>query len=138
MIVFDLSCSNGHSFEAWFNSNDDFIKQNNKGLLVCPYCECNKISKKLSAPKIKSSSHYGNSKENFDIVSLQKKIFDYVEKNTEDVGKKFPEIARKIHYNEIKPKPIRGNASAEEVKDLHDEGIKVVALPKKVDDKQLN
>jgi hypothetical protein len=138
MIVFDLSCSNGHSFEAWFNSNDDFIKQSNKGLLVCPYCECNKISKKLSAPKIKSSNNDGNSKEKFDITSLQKKIFDYVEKNTEDVGMKFPEIARKIHYNEIEPKPIRGSASAEEVKDLHDEGIKVVALPKKVDDKQLN
>ena len=48
MIVFDLSCSNGHSFEVWFNSNNDYKEQNDKGLLICPYCECNKISKKLS------------------------------------------------------------------------------------------
>jgi hypothetical protein len=138
MIVFDLRCSNGHSFEAWFNSNDDYINQNDKGLLVCPYCDCNKISKKLSALKIKSSDNQKKSKENFDITSLRKKFFDYVNKNTEDVGKKFPEIARKIHYNEIEPKPIRGNASVEEVKDLHDEGINVVALPNQADDKQLN
>ena len=69
---------------------------------------------------------------------MQKKFLDYVEKNTEDVGKKFPEIARKIHYNEIDPKPIRGSASVEEVKDLHDEGINVVALPNKGNNKQLN
>ena len=138
MIVFDLSCSNGHSFEVWFNSNSDYKEQNDKGLLICPYCECNEVSKKLSAPKIKSSNNNQNPKENLDIVSLRKKFLDYVEKNTEDVGKKFPEIARKIHYNEIDPKPIRGSASVEEVKDLHDEGINVVALPNKVDNKQLN
>ena len=45
MIVFDLSCSNGHSFEVWFNANNDYKEQNDKGLLICPYCECNKISK---------------------------------------------------------------------------------------------
>ena len=73
MIVFDLSCSNGHSFEVWFNSNNDYKKQNDKGLLICPYCECNKISKKLSAPKIKSSNNNQNPKENIDIISLQKK-----------------------------------------------------------------
>ena len=138
MIVFDLSCSNGHSFEVWFNSNNDYKEQNDKGLLICPYCECNKISKKLSAPKIKSSNNNQNPKENFDIISLRKKFFDYVKNNTEDVGKNFPEIARKIHYNEIDPKPIRGIASVEEVKDLHDEGINVVALPNKGDNKQLN
>ena len=81
MIVFDLSCSNGHSFEVWFNSNNDYKEQNDKGLLICPYCECNKISKKLSAPKIKSSNNNQKPKENLDIVSLRKKFLDYVEKN---------------------------------------------------------
>ena len=94
MIVFDLICSNGHSFEVWFNSNNDYKEQNDKGLLICPYCEVIKITKnyqhlKLSHPttiKIKKKILY----------TFCKKFLDYIEKNTENVGKKFPEIARKI------------------------------------------
>jgi len=76
MIVFNLSCSNGHSFEVWFNSNNDYKEQNDKGLLICPYCECNKISKKLSAPKIKSSN-------------MLKKIPKMLEKNFQKLQGKF-------------------------------------------------
>ena len=103
MIVFDLSCSNGHSFEVWFNSNNDYKEQNDKGLLICPYCECNKISKKLSAPKIKSSNNNQNPKENFDIISLRKKFLDYVEKNTEDVGKNFQKLQGKFTITKLTP-----------------------------------
>ena len=74
MIVFDLICSNGHSFEVWFNSNNDYKEQNDKGLLICPYCECNKNFKKVSAPKIKSSNNNQNQKEKFKYNFLAKKI----------------------------------------------------------------
>ena len=69
---------------------------------------------------------------------MRKKFLDYVEKIPKMLGKNFQKLQRKIHYNEIDPKPIRGSASVEEVKDLHDEGINVVALPNKGDNKQLN
>ena len=106
MIVFDLSCSNGHSFEVWFNSNNDYKEQNDKGLLICPYCECNKISKKVSAPKIKSSNNNQNPKEKFNIISLQKKFLDYVEKNTEDVEKNFQKLQGKFTITKLTPNPL--------------------------------
>ena len=103
MIVFDLSCSNGHSFEVWFNSNDDYKEQNDKGLLICPYCECNKISKKLSAPKIKSSNNNQNPKQDFDIISLQKNSSIMLKKIPKMLGKNFQKLQGKFTITKLTP-----------------------------------
>ncbi|RPJ48779.1 MAG: DUF1178 family protein [Betaproteobacteria bacterium] len=140
MIVFDLGCENDHRFEGWFTSSDDFERQQKDTLLSCPICGSLHITRLLTAARLNSGRAEppaGNSDQagdkaaqyaNFDAARMLKLISHIVE-NTEDVGRAFPEEARKIHYKESPERHIRGTASPKEVDALRDEGIDVVALP---------
>lgn len=140
MIVFDLGCDNEHRFEGWFASSDDFERQQKEHLLNCPLCGSTHINRLLTAARLntgraKPSAHderAGGEKSaqyaNFDAARMLKLISHIVE-NTEDVGRAFPEEARKIHYRESPERHIRGTASPQEVDALRDEGIEIVALP---------
>ena len=139
MIVFNLTCSNDHRFEGWFASAADFERQQQATLLNCPLCGSTEVTKGLHAPYVNRGSapqlpqregqarekpaHYVNS--NDDVIRL----VEHLIANTEDVGNAFPEEARKIHYQESPERKIRGQASQEEVQELRDEGIDVVAVP---------
>ena len=135
MIKFDLKCINNHIFEASFEDSSSFENQRKKKLIQCPYCNNSKISKSIMAPNITSKSN--NSKKlkrsqekiyanyNLQVEKLKKEI----EKNYTYVGNKFPEEARKIHYGEKEDKPIYGEATEKESKDLIEEGIPLVRLP---------
>jgi hypothetical protein len=139
MIVFNLTCSNDHRFEGWFVSAAEFERQQQATLLNCPLCGSTEISKGMHAPYVntgsgrplpqrgpqsrETSAQYVNI--NDDIIKLVKDLVA----NTEDVGSAFPEEARKIHYQESPERKIRGQASQEEVLELRDEGIEVVAIP---------
>ncbi len=145
MIVFNLVCSNGHSFEGWFASAADFDRQQKASLLSCPTCGSNTITKALHAPYLNTGSapkpakvekppeqsqHSETAKAQYaNVAENLSKLVEYVIANTEDVGDAFPEEARKIHYQEAPERRIRGNASNEEVRELREEGIDVVALP---------
>ena len=134
MILFDLICKNGHKFEGWFPSTIDYEKQNKKKLISCPICECNSIQKALMAPNISVSSKTKKNEKKLlhQDISINKKVKElkkYIEKNTENVGKGFAEEARKIHYGEKKPRPIRGETTDKEAKDLKEEGIPFSRLP---------
>jgi len=140
MIVFDLGCDNDHRFEGWFVSSGDFERQQKENLLSCPLCGSSRITRLLTAARLNTgrtevpvherpeatadTPQYAN----FDAARMLKLISHIVE-NTEDVGKAFPEEARKIHYRESPERHIRGTASAQEVDALRDEGIDIVALP---------
>jgi len=137
MIVFNLTCSNDHRFEGWFVSTADFDKQQHATLLSCPVCGSSQVSKALHAPHVNTSSspstrerETGEGSAQYanvgDEVSL---LIEHLIANTENVGDAFPEEARRIHYNEAPERKIRGNASLEEVKELREEGIEVIALP---------
>ena len=141
MKIFDLLCANDHRFEGWFASSADFERQRESGIIACPMCGDSQVVKVPAAsyvntgasdraPKAEAAeasteqSQYANFR-----ATMLAKLVEYVVKNTEDVGKDFPEEARKIHYGESPERKIRGVASAQEVTELRDEGIEVVPLP---------
>jgi hypothetical protein len=164
MIVFNLACESSHAFEGWFASADDFDSQAQRGLVSCPLCGSARVEKKLHAPRINLgapqpraetakaaevasparsdspnlpvSTGSGLSEEAKDMLRA---IAKHVADNTEDVGRSFAEEARKIHYNEVPARGIRGVASREEAQALADEGIEVAQLPFPIiPEKQLN
>ncbi len=135
MIVFNLACENDHSFEGWFGSADDFALQAKAGDIACPVCGSAEIARQLSAPHVNTRSG-GNQGEQSQLVSvanaaheLKKKFIEHVLSSTEDVGHRFPEEARKIFYKESPERAIRGSASSQEVGQLKEEGIDVIAIP---------
>ena len=137
MIVYDLSCDNSHVFEGWFSSADDFSAQVEAEQISCPVCGSVTISRQLSAPYVNTSgtaetqteSPPTNAVAGGDIEQLHRKFVEFVLKNSENVGKKFPEEARAIHYQEKPRRSIRGEASRDDIEALRDEGIDVYPLP---------
>src|SRR4051812_36400573 len=142
MIVFNLTCSNDHSFEGWFASAAEFERQHQATQLNCPVCGNSSVSKGLHAPYVNTGSAPASPQRNdsteksptvpahyVNAAAEITRIIEHFIANTEDVGNEFPEEARKIHYQEAPERKIRGNASREEVEELRDEGIEVVAFP---------
>jgi hypothetical protein len=150
-----LQCAQGHSFEAWFGSQDDYDSQRARGLVTCPVCNDSTILKKLSAPRLNLGhgaapdavvppvgfQELGVSRSNLPsnapileaghgnvqhIQAAMTKMVHHVMANTEDVGPQFAEEARKIHYGEAPERGIRGQTSAREARELIEEGIGVL------------
>ena len=131
MILFDLKCEKNHTFEAWFASNSDYETQLKKKMIECPYCNSTKINKALMAPNINTKGISKNNKKaaQRNLENQVKKFKKYIEKNTDNVGKSFAEEARKIYYGETNSRPIRGEATEKETKELKEEGIPFSQLP---------
>lgn len=134
MKVLDLHCSHGHGFEGWFGSEDDFQSQHARGLVECPLCGDTSVVKRLSAPRLNlgASPQESRSEVVAPGASLQAEWLRMVRKvmaETEDVGERFPEEARRIHYGEVEERAIRGEASRDQTRDLLEEGIGVLPLP---------
>ena len=148
MIRYSLRCERGHAFESWFQSSSAYDSQRKRGLVACPSCDSTKVEKAIMAPRI---ARKGKSKsapepvaapaddttstslvmapQERELLSKLREIRDHVLKNADDVGKKFPEEARKMHYGDIEQRAIYGEATADEARSLVDEGIEVAALP---------
>ncbi|WP_420475364.1 DUF1178 family protein [Noviherbaspirillum sp. ST9] len=129
MKVYNLICEHDHRFEGWFSSEDDFKAQSDAMLIACPVCENHSVRKLPSAPRLNLS---GAQASKSDVEQAQKQLLDIVRKivaNTEDVGERFAEEARRIHYNEAPERAIRGVASVKEFEALSDEGIDVLPFP---------
>jgi len=140
VIVFNLICSNDHPFEGWFGSAAEFDRQQQSTLLSCPACGSNQISKTLHAPYVNTGSvHESSGREErrpkngveqyANLGDAVSQLIEHLIANTQDVGDAFPEEARKIHYKETPERRIRGNASRDDVVELREEGIEVIALP---------
>jgi hypothetical protein len=135
LIRYSLSCENAHTFEGWFSTSADFDGQVASGFLTCPVCNSASISKTLMAPSVSTA----RKKEEKQAVAMDmaraeaearlKAAVAAIKANAEDVGDKFPEEARKIHYGEADARGIIGQASFGEVRDLLEEGIEVAPLP---------
>lgn len=155
MKVLDLECKHQHVFEGWFGSEDDFVSQQERGLIECPVCGNAAIAKRLSAPRLNlgaQPSHATGSAlpapaeaatpdgphptnpalaaaADPEFAKAWMEMAKRVLANTTDVGDKFAEEARKIHYGETAERGIRGRASREQTLELLEEGIAVMPLP---------
>lgn len=139
MIKYALKCSGDHQFEGWFSNSADFDAQKEAGHLECPVCGTSDVEKALMAPAVATGRKTEARKEAAArdaamsaLNEAARRAKDYVEKNFDHVGKRFPEEARKIHYGEVEHRPIYGEATPQEVKDLKDEGVEVAPVPEPV------
>ena len=140
MIVYELACTHGHRFEGWFGSGDDFVQQQARGLVRCPMCDVPQVERLPSArvavpkgapapaPVPTPTTAPGDNAITGIPPELIAKLREVV-RNTENVGTRFPEEARKIHYEEVPARAIRGQASPEEAQALRDEGIDFAPIP---------
>ena len=139
MKVLNLQCGHAHAFEGWFASEDDFQDQLVRGLVECPLCGDATITKLPSAPRLNLGAAQAApaaapkqevvSSPNPELQAAWMQLVKQVMANTEDVGERFAEEARKIHYGESEERGIRGQASREETQELWEEGIRVLPLP---------
>ncbi|MGZ8274249.1 MAG: DUF1178 family protein [Burkholderiaceae bacterium] len=138
MKVFNLSCDLDHSFEGWFASSEEFDRQLAAGLVECPVCGSRTTGKMPSAPRLNISGAQEAAAVEKEPVALPNEaamrsmlaqMARHIIANAEDVGERFAEEARRIHYEEAPRRSIRGVASKDEAAALEDEGIEVMPLP---------
>jgi hypothetical protein len=155
MIRYSLVCERKHGFEIWFKNSADYDKQAKRDLVTCPECGSTKVEKALMAPALgrggKKSAHPPMAEaapateapvpvENKTPVAMLspheqefraklKELRDHLTKNADNVGAKFPEEARKMHYGESEHRSIYGEASPQEAKELLEEGVELHPLP---------
>ena len=153
MIRYTLSCERGHEFESWFANSAAYDKQAKRGLVTCPLCNSAKVEKAIMAPRLARSDVAEPaqppaappaapaknpvammSPPERELRQKLKELRDHVTKNATNVGAKFPEEARKIHYGETEHRSIYGEASPEDAKALREEGIEFHPLPMLPDD----
>ena len=151
MIHYALICKQGHDFESWFQNSTAFDKQAKRGLVTCPRCGSAKVEKAIMAPRLSSSKKHKApaetplsvpaaappektpvamiSPQGKEIRTKLKELREHLTKNADNVGQKFPEEARKMHYGDIEHRSIYGEASPKDAKDLAEEGIEFHPLP---------
>jgi hypothetical protein len=131
MIVYQLACRQGHFFEGWFASAEACDRQAAAGQLQCPTCASAEVRKLPSAPHVHTSGSASSVPPAADgavrTESLQL-LRKFILANTENVGRRFAEIARRIHYKEEDARGIRGQVTPEEARDLHDEGVETLSV----------
>jgi hypothetical protein len=154
MIRYALICDQGHDFESWFQDSAAYEKQAKRGLVTCPQCGSAKVEKAIMAPRLAATAKKRLapveapasvaeapatpeapapvamiSPQEQEFRAKLKELRDHLTKNADNVGAKFPEEARKMHYGEIEHRSIYGVASPEEAKELSEEGIEFHPLP---------
>ena len=155
MIRYSLICERKHDFEIWFKNSADYDKQAKRGLVTCPSCGSAQVEKALMAPALGRGTNKDvhlpvakatptsqapapvETKTPVAMISPQEQEFraklkelrDHLTKNADNVGAKFPEEARKMHYGESEHRSIYGEASPQEAKELLDEGVELHPLP---------
>lgn len=137
MIVYRLHCSNGHGFEGWFASAEAYSAQRSAGQVACPSCDDRAVEKLPSAPYVNTgrgevpapAQPALPAAASTPVANVLSAVKAFLLANTEDVGRRFPEVARRIHYGEEAHRGIRGRVTPEEAKALEEEGVPAVALP---------
>jgi hypothetical protein len=157
-----LRCDDGHAFESWFQSSSAYESQEKRKLVSCPACGSTKVERAIMAPKIASKKSRDDAApspaaaptevaavaevtapastplmmaQERELRAKLKELRDHIVKNADNVGERFPNEARKMHYGDIEHRPIYGEASPEEARSLIDEGVEVSPLPALPDDR---
>lgn len=146
MIRYDLICDKGHDFDGWFSDSASYEKQAQRGFVECTVCGSNKVEKQLMAPRVGTKSNKKSESKPqrmaavpddprlAQMMAMMREVRAQVEQNAENVGDKFAEEARKIHYGETEERGIYGNATRDEAVSLIEEGIEVHPLPRLPED----
>jgi hypothetical protein len=132
MILFDLRCARDHVFEAWFPNSAAYEKQAKAGAVGCPTCGSRKVEKAPMAPRIGKGGEAKVPVVASEHAEIRKQLMELrskIEANCDYVGNKFAEEARRIHYGETERRDIYGEASDDEAKELHDEGVEFARVP---------
>jgi hypothetical protein len=159
MIRYALACDQGHTFESWFQNSAAYDTQAKRGLVTCPHCGSAKVEKALMTPQLSGTKKRGRmsvptpdtpaaaqvpatvpapdapapvammSPQEREFRRKLKELREHLTKNADYVGQKFPEEARKMHYGEVEHRSIYGEASPQDAKELHEEGIEFHPLP---------
>ncbi|HLY55298.1 MAG TPA: DUF1178 family protein [Stellaceae bacterium] len=123
MIRYELRCGADHEFEGWFRNSAGFDEQLSAGELTCPVCGATEIVKAPMAPAVTRSAPQ------IDPRTVLRALRKAVESNADNVGERFAEEARRIHYGETEARAIYGDATREETEALSDEGIEIAVIP---------
>lgn len=138
MIIFDLTCNSDHRFEGWFQSQENFDRQLEEGLISCPVCgsiDIRRVPSAVHLGKAASTPDHTHTQNlqmvtpHGEVLAAYQKLLSAIVSSCEDVGKAFADEARKIHYLEAPQRSIRGEASSEEYESLREEGIEVLRFP---------
>jgi hypothetical protein len=155
MIRYNLRCERGHVFESWFQSSQAYETQEKRKLVSCPSCGSAKVERAIMAPQIVSKKSRDRAvqapaaatdatppsatplmmAQDHELRAKLRELRDHIVKNADNVGERFPNEARKMHYGDIEHRPIYGEASPEEARSLLDEGVEVSPLPVLPDDR---
>jgi len=163
MIHYNLRCEKGHAFESWFQSSSAYEVQEKRKLVNCPVCGSAKVERGIMAPRIVSKRGRESAEaapapatttstatttevaapastplmmaQERELRAKIKELREHIVKNADNVGERFPNEARKMHYGDIEHRPIYGEASPEEARALIDEGVEVTPLPVLPDDR---
>ncbi|WP_375415304.1 DUF1178 family protein [uncultured Bradyrhizobium sp.] len=160
MIRYNLRCGRGHTFESWFQSSSAYESQEKRRLVTCPSCGSAKVERAIMAPQIVSKKTRQSAAppaapaeapastevtapastplmmaHERELRAKIKELRDHIVKNADNVGERFPNEARKMHYGDIEHRPIYGEASPEEARSLIEEGVEVSPLPVLPDDR---
>jgi hypothetical protein len=149
MIHYHLRCERGHAFESWFQSSSAYEAQEKRELVNCPICGSAKVERAIMAPQIVTKKGRESAApapaaatdvtapastpllmaQERELRAKLKELRDHIVKNADNVGERFPNEARKMHYGDIEHRPIYGEASPDEARALIDEGVDVAPLP---------
>jgi hypothetical protein len=149
MILYALHCERGHAFESWFQSSSAYDSQVKRKLVTCPACGSAKVEKAIMAPQIVSKKGRARAEpvaaapaeattpsstpllmaQERELRAKLKELREHIVKNADNVGERFPNEARKMHYGDIEHRPIYGEASQDEARALIEEGVDVTPLP---------
>ncbi len=145
MVVYDLICETKHCFEGWFKDQTECLRQMDSGLLACPYCDSKNVQRLPSATHIRKlsakrdpASEPAEAVQQRAVHAMVEKLHHHIESHYENVGAEFAAVARSIHETREPQRNIRGTATGDEIAELHEDGIAVLALPPLADKTKLN
>lgn len=140
MIRFSLRCDGDHAFDAWFRNNEDFERQTDRRLVECPHCGSSSVQKALMAPSVSTGRKreqiaLAMGEEQKRVLTQLKELAEKVKREADDVGDRFAEEARKIHFGETEARGIYGQATPDEARALIEDGVEFLPIPIFPDDR---
>jgi hypothetical protein len=130
MITIDFSCDIGHRFSGYFNDYATYCDQSEKKMITCPLCDSSYVRRIYSgcSIQVRSASSVFSARERISLFQALREFNQYIRQNFEHVGRDFPDVARAIHYGIQNERPIYGEATSDELRDLADDGVSVLPL----------